>query len=268
MWFQGTPKERTIGGVKLLILGASDSEGTLLANFADSWREQVRTRLPALIGEEVVVDHRRFYVHVAGAEEYVDRCLRDSKPDFVIMGCTGYAFSTSSVGNRLRRRFGQRFGTWCERRAAKFDRLTEREIGSARDRLNVAAHWVAGKAVGRDAVAEYPDVLAAYTRCIQRLAQQEELDAIVMGTTYNGPRVQQRLPYIHGLVDRFNGELRALAESHHFGWLDRQALISSLPMDTARPDQMHTGPEIHAAYAEALIPMMARRRSLEGSARG
>lgn len=28
--------------MRLLILGASDSEGTLLANFADSWREKLR----------------------------------------------------------------------------------------------------------------------------------------------------------------------------------------------------------------------------------
>ena len=55
--------------MKILILGASDSEGTLLANFADSWREQLRTRLPALIGEEVEIDHRRFYIHVAGGVE-------------------------------------------------------------------------------------------------------------------------------------------------------------------------------------------------------
>jgi hypothetical protein len=245
--------------VKLLILGASDSEGTLLANFADSWREQLRTRLPALIGEDVEVDHRRFYVHIGDSLAYVERCLAEAQPDFVIMGCTGYAFSTSSVGNRLRRRLGKRFGDWAERRSAAFDRATERELGSARERINYAAHWVAGKTIGREAVANYASVLSAYERCIDALARREDLDAIIMGSTYNGPRVQRRLPYIRSLVDRFNRDLKAMADAHRFGWLDRQAIISALPAEIARPDQMHTGPEIHAAYAEALLPLVAAR---------
>jgi hypothetical protein len=246
--------------VKLLILGASDSEGTLLGDFSDSWREQVRTRLPALIAEEVEIVHKRFYVHAAGSDAYLERELANARPDFVILGATGYAFSTSSVGNRLRRLFGRRFGTWAERKSASFDRATEREIGSGRERLNFAAHWVAGKVIGRDAVASYEHVLGAYTRAIDRLAREEDLDAIIMGTTYNGPRVQRRLPYIHDLVDQYNRELRSVAETRHFGWIDRQAIISALPVETARPDQMHTGPEIHAAYAEALIPLIAARR--------
>ena len=119
---------------------------------------------------------------------------------------------------------------------------------------------MAGKVIGRDAVASYEHVLGAYTRAIDRLAREEDLDAIIMGTTYNGPRVQRRLPYIHDLVDQYNRELRSVAETRHFGWIDRQAIISALPVETARPDQMHTGPEIHAAYAEALIPLIAARR--------
>ncbi len=246
--------------MKLLILGASDSEGTLLANFADSWREQVRTRLPALIGEDVEIVHKRFYVHVPGVDEYLERALAEAQPDFVIMGATAFAFSTSSVGARLRRVVGARFGTWAERRSATFDRLTEREEGSLIERVNYAAHWVAGRTIGRDSVSNYDDVVAAYTRAIERLAREEDLDAIVMGTTYNGPRIQRRLPYIRALVDRYNSELRAVTESRRFGWLDRQAIISELPGDTGRVDNLHAGPEIHAAYAEALIPMMAARR--------
>jgi len=247
--------------VKILILGASDSEGTLLANFADSWREQLRTRLPALISEEVEIDHRRFYIHVAGGVEYFERALSESRPDFVIMGCTGYAFSTASVGNRLRRLFGRRFGTWAERRSAAFDRLTETEVGTRKERLNYGFHWLAGKTVGRDSVSTYDAVLGGYRRCIEQLARTEDLDAIIMGTTYNGPRVQRRLPYLRALVDRFNRDLKGVAEAHRFGWMDRQALIGTLPEEVARPDQMHTGPEIHAIYAEALLELVTARRT-------
>ena len=246
--------------MRLLILGASDSEGTLLANFADSWREKLRTRLPALVGEDVEVLHRRFYVHLPGVGDYLERALREDQPDFVILGATGYSFSTASAGNRLRRLFGKRVGDWCERRAAKFDRATEREIGSALERLNFGAHWVVGHTIGRESVASYGDVMAAYTRTVERLAREEDLDAVIMGTTYNGPRVQRRLPGIHKQVDQFNGQIRQLAESRRFAFLDRQAIINALPADTVRPDQMHTGPEIHAAYAEALIPLVAGRR--------
>lgn len=245
--------------MRLLILGASDSEGTLLANFADSWREKLRLGLPPLIGEEVEVIHRRFYVHAPGVAAYVDRVLEEDRPDFVIMGATGYAFSTSSVGNRLRRLLGKRAGDWLERRSSKFDRATEKEEGSARERLNFSAHRIAGKVIGREPVSTFDEVLAGYRRTVDRLAQVENLDAIIMGTTYNGPRVQRRLPHIRGLVDRFNVQLRGLADSHRFGWLDRQAIISALPESIARPDQMHTGPEIHAAYAEALLPLIASR---------
>ena len=245
--------------MRLLILGASDSEGTLLPNFADSWREKLRLGLPPLIGEEVDVLHRRFYVHAPGTDAYVDRVLAKDRPDFVILGATGYAFTTSSVGNRLRRLLGERAGTWLERKSAKFDRATEKEEGTAAERINYSAHWIAGKLIGRDSLSGYGDVLAGYRRTIDRLARDEDLDVIVLGTTYNGPRVQRRLPQLRGLVDRFNAELRMLAESRRFGWLDRQAIISGLPDSTSRPDQMHTGAEVHAAYAAALLPLVASR---------
>ena len=251
--------------MKLLIMGASDSEGTLLANFADSWREQLRLRLPALIGEDVEVEHRRFYVHVAGGEAFFKNAIEDSRPDFVIMGCTGYAFTTSSVGNRLRRLFGQRFGDWAERRSAGFDRLTETEMGSSRERVNFGAHWLAGKLIGRDSISTYEEVLGGYRRCIEYLARSEDLDAIIMGTTYNGPRVQRRLPYLRRLADRFNAELKSTAEAHRFAFLDRQAIINTLPPEVSRPDQLHTGPEIHALYAEALLAVIPARRAGESA---
>lgn len=245
--------------MRLLILGASDSEGTLLPNFADSWREKLRLGLPALIGEDVEVFHRRIYVHVPGADAYVERVLEEDRPDFVILGATGYAFSTSSVGNRLRRLLGERAGTWFERKSARFDRATEKEEGTAAERVNYTAHWLAGKLIGRDSLSSSSEVFAAYRRTIDRLARDEDLDAIILGTTYNGPRVQRRLPHLRALVDRFNVDMRALAESRRFGWLDRQAIINALPDSTARPDQMHTGAEVHAAYAAALLPLIAAR---------
>lgn len=245
--------------MKLLILGASDSEGSLLPNFADSWRERLRLGLPALIGEDVDVVHRRFYVHVPGVDGYVDRVLTEDQPDFVIVGATGYAFTTSSVGNRLRRLLGQRAGTWFERKSAGFDRATEKAEGTAAERMNYSVHWIAGKLIGRDSLSTYDEVFAAYRRTLDRLARDERLDAVVLGTTYNGPRVQRRLPHLRMQADRFNAEMRSLAESRRFGWLDRQAIISALPAATARPDQMHTGAEIHAAYADALLPLVATR---------
>ena len=245
--------------MRILILGASDSEGTLLANFSEAWRERLRIELPALIGEPVEVIHKRFYVHLPGIEQYLERCIAESDPHLVILGATGYAFSTPSVGNRLRRLFGKRVGDWFEQRFSSFDNATAGGQGGWRERANDAAHAVAGRVIGREPLSTYEEVFARYRRTIERIARIESADAVVLGTTYGGPDIEKRVPGIRALVDRYNRELRAITEAHHFAFLDRQALISALPVNTARPDQMHTGEEVHAAYAAALIPMIAAR---------
>lgn len=245
--------------VKILILGASDSEGTVLTNFADSWREQLRTRLPSLIGEEVEIDHRRFYVHVGDPDAFLKRAVADSKPDFVLIAVTGYAFSTASVGNRLRRVLGRRLGNWAEERGATFDNLTDGQPGSPLTRFNSAAHWLVGKAIGRDALSKYDEVFGGYRRAVEHLARIENLDAVILGTTDNGPHVQRRLPYVAEMIDRFNSQLQGVVEAHRFGWLDRQSIITSLPPSIARPDGLHAGPEIHAVYAEALLSIIPAR---------
>ena len=245
--------------MRILILGASDSEGTLLANFADSWRERLRTGLPALIDGPVEVFHKRYYVHLPGTMEYLERCLAEARPDFVLAPCTAFAFSTPSVGNRLRRVLGKRAGDWFERRFTTFDAATAGARGGWRDAANGAAHTIAGKLIGRESISTYEHVFAIYRQTIERIARIEDADAIVMGTTYNGTEVQRRVPGIKATVDRFNHELHAVAESHHFGWIDRQAIISGLDVTTPRPDQMHTGEEVHAAYAAAITSMIARR---------
>jgi len=242
--------------VRILILGASDSEGTLLPNFADSWREILRTELPPLIGEPVEIHHRRYYVHLPGTFDFLERCIREADPDFAILPCTGYAFSAPSVGHRLRRLLGKRTGDWIERRFTSFDAATTGTEGTLRDRVNSAAHSIAAHTVGRESLSTYERVLGDYIRTAERLAQIEDLDMVVMGTTYNGPAIQRRLPKSRLAVDRFNGALRDFAASRHFGWVDRQALISPLPLDIERPDQMHAGATIHRAYADALIPLI------------
>lgn len=245
--------------MKILILGASDSEGTLLPNFSDSWRERLREELPPLIGEPVEIDHRRFYVHLPGSLEYLDRCVRESCPDIAILGATGFAFGTPSVGNRLRRLLGKRVGDWFEERFTSFDRATDAPEGTVRERLNVLGHRLAGATIGREALARPQEILDAYRRCMARLAREEHVATIVLGTTYSGPAIQKRLPKMRALIDRYNAALKTSAEKRHFGWLDRQALIDALPRDTTRPDQMHTGAQIHRVYADALIGQIARR---------
>ena len=245
--------------MRILILGASDSEGTLLANFGDSWRELVRLGLPQLIGEPVEVFHKRYYVHLPGTMAYLERCIEESQPDFVLAPCTAWSFSAPSVGNRLRRLLGKRAGDWFERRFTTFDDATAGGQGGWRDRANGVGHTLAGKVIGREGISTYDHVLAMCRQTIERIARIEDADCIVMGTTYNGPEVQRRVPGIRNTVDRFNRELRETAEARHFGWIDRQAIISGLAESTARPDQMHTGEEVHAAYAEAVTAMIAAR---------
>ena len=180
----------------------------------------------------------------------------ETTPDMVVMAATGYAFSTRSVGNHMRNRFGKSTGDWIERRLSTFDRATAGPEGSFRDRINTAAHRLARSTVGQQGLSTFDLVLDTYIRSVERLARIEDLDVIVMGTTYNGPTIQRRVPGIKALVDRFNRELNAAVTARHFAWVDRQALIDELPRDTTRPDQLHAGRDIHRKYADALRPLI------------
>lgn len=245
--------------MKLLILGASDSEGKLLPNFSDAWREILRVELPPLLGEELEIEHRRYYVHLPGALEFLERCISEAKPDFVIIAVTAHAFATPSVGNRLRRVLGKRAGSWFERQFSSFDRATDAPEGTMRDRMNSLGHAAGGRVIGRRGLSTYDQVLGTYTKTVERLARIEDLDLVVMGATYIGPAIERRLPELRAKVDRFNEELEAFVLARHFAWVDRQSIVAALPGVPDRPDQMHTGKETHRAYAGALLPLIVER---------
>lgn len=243
--------------MRLLILGGSDSSGEHLPNFADSWRERLREELPALLGEEVEVFHRKYYTYVPGPLDYLERCLADARPDFVILGANGWEFATPSVANRLRRLFGKTAGDWFERRFESFDAATLGHEGRLRRGINRGGHAVAG-VVGREPTASYESVLQTYLRTIDRLARQEDLDAIVMGTTYLAPELHARLPKMRSRIIRFNAALRAEAERRHFGWLDKAGLVEAQGR-AGLLDPLHRSAATHRVMADAFKAMIAER---------
>lgn len=243
--------------VKILIIGASDSDGSNLPDPSRGWRMTLQRELPPLIGEAVELPYARFYTYVPGAEPYIDRQIRRHQPDVTIVAATAAGFAYPMVGARLINLLGWRTGRWFERRIHSWDGSAAHSDGPNR-RLHDAAQWVAHRTIGASGYTTLEATLSGYGSLIDRLARDEQTRVVIMGATHPAGALRERAPGATTAIDQFNSALSAKTRTRHFEWLDRQALTAELSDDDVmQRDGLHKTAAFHRHIADALLGILS-----------
>ena len=237
--------------MNILVLGASNSSGDLLANRGDGW--------PWLLAKTLPLDvfHRRFYVTHETYLDFLDRQLREHPADAVIL-FPATVFSAATTVNAVSDRFGARAGRIVLRIRGL---LLRPRVYRALPFAHAGARWLARRAFGSEPGLHQPEASARYAKALERLSGLKTQLVIVMGGCRFDERFHAANPHAQAEIDRFNAVLRTEAYRHGFVWLDTEAMISA--DGTRRPvyfehDMLHFGPDEHALIAEAVRPHLER----------
>ncbi len=246
----------------LLVLGTSDSDGSQLQARELAWPWLIAAQMGS---EEAPVEvvHKRFYATAPGALPYLERQLANERPEIVILSITLYAFSVKTVANRLRHVAGNRVGDWAEQRFRWFDAKTgsrgrRAERGaSALARVNRTAHRVARSVIGTASEASAQQVLDAYTKAIERLAREEEIQVVVIGSFPFTEAIEARNPKAGPVRESFNRRISAVCRKHHVEWVDPE-FISSLDVEALYSDSLHFTEAAHRLVAAEVGQTLTR----------
>jgi hypothetical protein len=246
--------------VRILILGGSGTDGGMLADPMKSWPALLGTRLAGVIGDDVEVVSKAYFVHAPGMDAYLRKILAEQQPDTVILAISPYAFSVGSVANRINRILGRRAGAASKRTFDAIDRRLHRSGPGWRPALNRRLHRVARTVIGQDGILTEAETRDRYIATFDALAREETVEVIAMGPVRQMGRLERIQPKSNRQIAAFDSALREAAARRRFGWIDRQALVpTDRDPDSLLVDLIHAGELAHQLTADALVAEFSRR---------
>ncbi|MGE3074288.1 MAG: hypothetical protein AB7N24_13645 [Dehalococcoidia bacterium] len=244
--------------MKLLVLGHSDSDGSMLPDPSNGWPWVIQRQLNAL-GHDVEITHRMLYA-APTASRFVERELARHSPDIVVVATSthGVLFQLTSI--RVREVLGERAGSMV----ARLERFVSTHNGdpeSFRGKATLRARRVARKALRAKSDLTVEELIRIYSDCFDVLARAENTQTIILAGVGYTPWVEAQSPGFSGLQGRIAARLKALALEHHFDWLVHEELLGgpSGKMPYYLDDGVHTNEQSQQMVADAMLPLVAAR---------
>ena len=239
----------------MLVLGHSDSDGTRLADAADSWPQVVAREIP---GPSIELTHR-ILLPGRSATTFVEKELAASTPDIVVVAVSSFSAVFEFVSNRLRDLLGERAASV----AVRLEHLAG-DLTVSNQRLHgatIAPRRAARRLLGTRPASTVEATLGSYRGVLLRLAREENVQTIVFGGKGYTRYHETMNPRMRAITDRFSVEVKQMAEDHRFDWLFHEALLGG-PDARDRfflPDGVHTNVRSHRLVADAMMPLITAR---------
>ena len=244
--------------MRISILGNSDTTGMLLAPGARTWPALLQERLGAVLSEPVVVDSWRFAPYRPGAVRHALNLVDDAQPDVVILTLASYWCAFRTVRASVERRFGRRAATFYSRGEQAYSRRAEGGVRPGEPGRQTGRRLVR-RLLGTGTVMTFPQFVDVYSSVIRELAQQEQLQVLVLGDHHFTPRVHRMFPALAGAITDIEDAIRPIVLERELLWGDLEQAIRT----GGRRDEMilsdgvHMTEEAHERVATALLPVLA-----------
>jgi hypothetical protein len=182
---------------------------------SQAWPWVVGRELSAAIGDDVdVVD-----VPVApvgpGAVPRAVNALDENKPDIAVFAFGGYHFIVSTVGERVRRRYGKR----AYRLFRKIELLFEDRTANAEGRparLNRFGRWLARKVIGAEPYASEEEATGIQLEIMRQMAQREGLISVMMFAPPLGESIERDNPGANARLAKYRKDMTEVARGYRF----------------------------------------------------
>lgn len=251
-----TPGVATLLRMKLLVLGNSDYNGSMLPDSADAWPHLVASRLSRELGVRVEVLNRNLIPSRRDAVSTVEALIAEHRPDLVVVGLNPYSFAITRVATRIRKRLGERPYRAYVRVEEAFDRHTRE--GRVRSRINRAARRAARSTIGAAPLAPVEQIVETYRTVFARLSREEDMQAVIMGGSKLSLNAQMVNAKLLAQVDQFRAAMTEAAYQHRFAFFDTEPTVAGAERESwFLPDGVHRNEAGHARLAEMVYPVLA-----------
>lgn len=256
--------------MRICVLGNSTSFGTGLTHQSLAWPWLVAGRLSQELGGDVGVRHVMLMPIGARVADYAAARVREHDPDIVIVLIGSYACAVRTVGERVRRRYGERAARGYRTLERAFESRTGNRPGR-RGRLNTAGRWLARHLIGTAAMTSVDEVVRAYSDVLRRLAQPEGAEVVVFPEPIWTTVAERENPGANRIFAEVRRRVRAVAEEHRLHWVDPEPVFAAAPDRQALylSDGAHKTAEGHrmqaAVITEALENVAAVRAAIEAA---
>lgn len=253
--------------MRLLVLGNSDYNGSMLENSMNAWPELVGRRLSRDLGVEVEVLNRTLIPSRRDAVATAGALVAEHHPELVVVGLNPYSFAITRVATRVRLRLGERAYRAYTRVEQAFDRRTRE--GRVRKRINRAARRIARSTIGAAPLAPVEQIIETYSAVFSRLSREEDLQAVIMGGSKLSLNAQVVNARLLAQVDQFRSAMSDAARQHHFPFFDTEPTVAGPDRESFfLPDGVHRNDLGHARLAEMIYPVVldeVRRLGVEAA---
>jgi lysophospholipase L1-like esterase len=245
------------GRMRIVVLGHSTSSGEWLADRAQAWPWLVAAELEARTGAPVEVVHHSFVPMGGRAVPYGLVKTAEAEPDVVLVPVATFVCCVGTVGERIRRRWGERAFRAYHRLERAFDLRTGNRPG-ARGRFNRLGRRVSRRLLGTATFTSVDDVVEVYRELLRGLAQREGLVVGALMEPSWPAWMDAENPGAKAMHARIREEVGAFARQQHVLWADSDDVYMKAADRGALyfADGVHKTVAGHRAYADALLPVL------------
>lgn len=238
--------------MKMLVIGSSDTAGSSLPDPAVAWPSTVGLELEQLLGEPVEVIDLPVFHQGPKAVPRVVNALDRHQPDLVVFAFGAYAFIVGTVGQRVRRRYGERAYRLFRRIEVRFEGRTANAEGRPA-RLNHAGRWLARHIIGAEAPATREEVTAIQSEILRELARREGTTLVMLFAPPLGASVERENRGANRKLDEHRQRMTALGRAHHFLIADCVPGFAAATAGLRHSDGVHKGAAGHRIQADAVM---------------
>lgn len=252
------------GRMKLLVLGNSDHDGSMLADGMNAWPHAMGKQLGQDLGLEVEVLNLKLVPSRRDAVAMAEALIAEHHPELVIVGLNPYSFAITRVATRIRKRLGERpYRAYLTVEQA-FDRRTRE--GRVRSRLNRAARKVARSTIGAAPLAPVEQIIETYRTVFSRLSREEDMQTVIIGGSKLSLNAQMMNAKLLAQVDQFRFAMSDAAKQHRFTFFNTESTVEGPDRESYfLRDGVHRNEVGHSRMADMLYPVIldeARRLGL------
>ena len=241
--------------MKVVVLGHSNSDGSMLANAADAWPNVLQGVLgEAGVPSELV--HRKLFAGPKSAE-MLQRIVEREQPDVVVLCTSTFGVVVKLLSNRIKERFGERAGRMASR-MEHHNFKNRRRRHPLTIKVFRPIRRAVRKIVGVSPMYSIDTLVGWYEDCFRTLAQFEDVQGIVLTGVGYGPAVERLNPGWQEPQDEVYARLKPAALSHRFTWIPHEDLLGGpvAKLPHFQPDGVHTNEESHRIAAAAIAPVI------------
>jgi hypothetical protein len=246
----------------MLVIGSSDTSGGSLPDPSQAWPWIVGRELGAATGDPIEVMDLSVVPVGPKAVPRVEDALQKHQPDLVVYSFGAFHFIIATVGQRVRRRYGERLYRRFRALETRFEGRTAKKDGGPA-RLNHAGRWLARRIIGAEPLSTREEVTGIQLEIMRQLARREGLIVVVLFAPPVGPNVERENKGANQRLAEHREYMTGVGRGHHFLIADcLPGFAAAAAQESLRhSDGVHKGAAGHRIQADAVMAALLNRPS-------